>query len=539
MFTSSEPDSKFLQVYYRLDRPVIIGVFIINMLGYLIPLILSLSLNAIHVLRPLYYGIMSYVFTLPTFGGMQQIYSLSNCDDYNLHTFNFTKEEENTRTAEYRKFKVVNILVFIALNLAFIFIFAQTAPTIQQKISVVAGMVYFFTFFFLFKAFLSAADVLRFIVEKKLRHAATEKIVKSFQDKKGEANINSNIDLENVNINAKIEVKASIDKDKVDRVNSAAEVKTVSVLDKPKTKKEINLPGLNELTGGSASGRAGVGVKAKNEGNTGLNVNLMIDQNSFELLDRELQDKEHEVRYSTGNKHNDSLPEVGNERMTPVVKRNLAVDIKADIQFEAYESEGAGLTSKSQDQGNVKVNSNTINNNLESEEHAKTDENQEEGGYEDKNQSIENFQIEENDDEKLHNDSNWDSPKKAKTLDEVADKVKMGGKLNYSQDLKYAASVSVGSSLEVNKKDSNKSHNKSDIKKSAHFYDENKTSPGKKQSSRLIEEDEKKVTMGDVDEGERADHEYAESGDDAHKILKSMENKIKKQSKSDTDDLLN
>ena len=531
MFSSSDSDPKFLNIYYRIDRPVIIGVAIINILGYLIPVILSLTANVMNTMKPFYFGILSYLFTLPTFGGMQQIFSLSNCDDYHLDTVNLSREEENTRTAEYRKFKVINILIYLALNGAFIFIFANTAPNIQTKISIIAGMVYFFTFFFLFKAMLAAGDMLRFLCQKKERHLAAEKLVAQFKEK-SKANVISCVDLDNMdmNVHANVELQPKIQAasdsgqnaifDKANQNKSPLEVKMIGDYDnRPKSGNAIGKSG--SLTVDFGSTKKSEGKATKEATNSNNNINFMIDQNSLDILDREEDERNHRL--------NESLPSLNQEgRVSKQDKRSIDIDVNADIKFEEYESEGHGiLHSKGNERfvdSNISVKNpskSAINLNYDTNSHLEeVVDNDDE--FEHQNKSIENFPIEVNEDgqvnhsvnNELHNNSNWDSPaKKPNTLDELTDKVKMSG-ANMNFDLNAKAKVDINAKAKV------------DIKASGSFLAHSQKGDSSKNvqgsGNQHTEEEGAKYTIGDV-EGVENNQDNIMNTDKDKKVINKME----------------
>lgn len=491
MHTNSDYSDKMLQVYYRIDRPVIIGVFIINFLGYLIPLIFAMVMNPIHLLRPLYFGIVSYLFTLPTYGGVQQIYALSNCDFYELSTLKLSKEEESERTSVYRKFKVVNILVFLVINGLFIFIFAQTADNIQAKASVLAGMVYFFTFFFLFKSVLASIDVIKYMCEKQTRKYANIILTKKFSEKKIQSNTASNINMDNVDLNSSDGLQTNIEVKEVNQPQ--VELKTGSVLDKLKSKEHggtgaginVNLNNLaNVGIGVNAGGNVNVnanskfnssinananintnvnfGLKGDLKGNASIkpkDVNKLIDDQSFEQLDREEELRQHKI--------NESLPEIAHEgRTSPSGKKINEIDVNADINFQVgdYDNDEEADGDNDGERNNIlskevaKLNSkgelktgaeiiNLHNINLHNEVLLNTQGSKVEGVEEvkeDKNNSLVNFEVTEQvETRKSHKEekhSVWDSQEKKLNV-QTEGTFKASGGIKLDLDVKNSANL--------------------------------------------------------------------------------------------------
>ena len=361
IYTNYNSESSLLKSYYIMDKATTIAVAVVTIIGYLIPIIFSVILHPIPTLKPFYYGILSYLFILPTFGGMQQIYALSNIDSYQYSTSHLTHEEEEERESGYRKFKLINILVFIALNGIFIFIFAQTALTITIKINVVAGMVYFFLFVFLFKVLLATIGFSKSMCDRKVRKDKKESLMKNFAEKNIPISAASSIDFANININSasantnmNIEMQSNIDGNTNLHVNphgvedheaAQQDVKVVSVLDKPDVNKsakitvdiegELPNPKLNT----KLSAKANLNSNANSTNNVNLNasaakkgVNNILDKDSFDEghVDGDINVN---IHYNNDNDNEDQdVDEVKSIKSNS--RKGANIDINADINFE-------------------------------------------------------------------------------------------------------------------------------------------------------------------------------------------------------------
>lgn len=527
MYTSNEADN-FYKVYHKLDRPAIIGVVIINVIGYLCPIIFSLALHPMKFVKPFYFGFLSYFFVLPTFGGMQQIFSLSNCDDYDLNTANLNKEEEDERVSEYRKFKLINILVYIALNGIFIYLFATLNASISTKVTAVAGMVYFFTFFFLFKAFAATGNYFKFILcEKKTRKACSDQLKKSFigdVNKKSEPIAKSNIDVAHIDFNTKTEFQAKVEigglqpspsKDK----KTSDKVPKVSVL---------NMMGDSELDLSSPSKSKKSPKKVTKKASRGINERIDGDEDEEILgggIDLPKRDK---VKYNS-DEGEDEIPPTNKERISSG-KIDLKIEVNTDIggeHVEILEDMTRSPKRKKEDSyiEDVEKSRNSKQSKVSEKDHYnKYQFENNEDEFDHHSDKIENFSVKE---DEIHaeikgeahievNDQYLDSQenehfevkqqtfsdfgiaaKKSGNLEDELDKVKMAAKID--MNLKASANFSIGGGKEAKVTGNLKA---SENWSSSGFEDRHEEKLLKE------EEDDKRVTMGDVAEAEK--HEGTE-----------------------------
>ena len=463
--TATSNDMLLFKSYYIMEKGTAIAIAVVVIIGYLIPLILYLIKRPLETLKPFYFGIVSYLFMLPTYGGMQQIYSLSTIDNYEFNTLHLTNEEEEFRCSSYRKFKLINILVFIFLNGVFIFVFAQIVPNLQVKVSIIAGMVYFFTFMFLFKIVLASVDILKFLCDKAVRHKANSNLYKKYGIKvpitatssidftnvnfnlKGVANLNANGNL-NSNVNANVNGNVNLN------TNANATINT-----NPNSKIGITVElGSNHKPGSDSDIVSSKPLFDKNLNNKDISSNV---RESIEIIDQS-HDKNINLKYNEID--NDEIEEIdGHDSSDNIgisgkeVHGGVGIDLNADINFDVndmddeikikddnYEHEAefrSNISSKNQNKLNVEL---SHDNSSHKVSHKSSKNQKHDFGIELGEIEIKNDEIENNND--FTNTINY--PNEGELVDQDKRKMDSGVNLNFNVDI--GANTNINPNVNVN-----------------------------------------------------------------------------------------